>query len=311
MLGGLVKRLKIGLDKTRSVLTARIASIIGGGGGPLDEDALDEIEAVLIQADLGVDLATEVMDALRQKQSRLQHRLATADVIPALKEELLRLGGTADEGLVMESPLPAKPFVILVVGINGVGKTTTVGKLAKRYVEKGHKVAVAACDTFRAAAIPQLEVWAQRAGVEIIRSQQGADPASVAFDAISAAYARDLDVILVDTAGRLHNKVNLMEELKKIRRVLGKQDPLAPHETLLVLDATSGQNALAQAREFNRATPLSGLALTKLDGTAKGGLAFALRRELGVPVKLIGVGEGLDDLQPFDLTVFVDALLGD
>ena len=312
MLGGLVKRLKTGLDKTRSVLTARIAAIVSGGkGGALDEDALDEIEAVLIQADLGVDVATEVMDALREKQNRLQGQLATSDVIPALKEELLRLGNTADKGLAMESPLPAKPFVILVVGINGVGKTTMVGKLAKRYVDKGYKVAVAACDTFRAAAVPQLEIWAQRAGVEIIRSQQGADPASVAFDAISAAHARDLDVILVDTAGRLHNKVNLMEELKKIRRVLGKQDPRAPHETLLVLDATSGQNALVQAREFNRATPLTGLALTKLDGTAKGGLALALRRELGIPVKLIGIGEGLDDLQPFEQIAFVDALLGD
>lgn len=307
MLGGLVKRLKVGLDKTRSVLQARIVAITGGNG-ILEEEALDEIESILIQADLGLEVAMEVVDALREKHNRL----AKVDVVPALKEALLQLGNTEDKGLAglaLEIPLPAKPFVVLVVGINGVGKTTMVGKLAKRYVDKGHTVAVAACDTFRAAAVPQLEVWAERAGVEIIRSQQGADPAAVAFDAMSAAVARKLDVLLIDTAGRLHNKVNLMEELKKIRRVLGKHDVQAPHETLLVLDATSGQNALVQAREFNRSTPLSGLALTKLDGTAKGGLAFSLQRELGVPIKLIGVGEGLDDLQPFEHDAFVNALL--
>ena len=307
MLGGLVKRLKVGLDKTRSVLQARIVAITGGNG-ILEEEALDEIEAILIQADLGLEVAMEVVDALREKHNRV----AKVDVVPALKEALLQLGNTEDKGLAglaLEIPLPAKPFVVLVVGINGVGKTTMVGKLAKRYVDKGHTVAVAACDTFRAAAVPQLEVWAERAGVEIIRSQQGADPAAVAFDAMSAAVARKLDVLLIDTAGRLHNKVNLMEELKKIRRVLGKHDVQAPHETLLVLDATSGQNALVQAREFNRSTPLSGLALTKLDGTAKGGLAFSLQRELGVPIKLIGVGEGLDDLQPFEHDAFVNALL--
>ncbi|MGB1720047.1 MAG: signal recognition particle-docking protein FtsY, partial [Candidatus Latescibacterota bacterium] len=194
------------------------------------------------------------------------------------------------------------------VGANGAGKTTTVGKLAKQYAAAGKKVLVAACDTFRAGAVAQLDVWAERAGVDIVRAQQGADPAAVAFDALAAARNRKVDVLLVDTAGRLQNKTNLMEELKKIRRSLAKQDPQAPHETLLVLDATNGQNALSQAREFNEATELSGLALTKLDGTAKGGIVVALRKEMDLPVKLIGVGEGVDDLQPFDGETFARAL---
>ena len=198
---------------------------------------------------------------------------------------------------------------MLVVGVNGVGKTTTIGKLARLYRDSGQSVLLAACDTFRAAAVPQLEIWAERAGANIVRAQQGADPAAVAFDAVSAALSRDTDVVLVDTAGRLHTKVNLMEELKKVRRSLGKQCQGAPHETLLVLDATTGQNALSQARQFHLATEVTGLVLTKLDGTAKGGIAFALRRELGIPIKLIGVGEGEDDLQPFDGETFVEALL--
>ena len=205
--------------------------------------------------------------------------------------------------------LTGKPHVVLVVGVNGVGKTTTIGKLARLYRDSGQSVLLAACDTFRAAAVPQLEIWAERAGADIVRAQQGADPAAVAFDAVSAALSRDTDVVLVDTAGRLHTKVNLMEELKKIRRSLGKQCLGAPHETLLVLDATTGQNALSQARQFHLATEVTGLVLTKLDGTAKGGIAFALRRELGIPIKLIGVGEGEDDLQPFDGETFVEALL--
>lgn len=204
--------------------------------------------------------------------------------------------------------LPGAPFVILVVGVNGAGKTTTVGKLAKQYADADKKVLVAACDTFRAGAVAQLDVWVERAGVDIVRAQQGADPAAVAFDALAAARNRKVDVLLVDTAGRLQNKTNLMEELKKIRRSLAKQDPQAPHETLLVLDATNGQNALSQAREFNDATELSGLALTKLDGTAKGGIVVALRKEMDLPVKLIGVGEGVHDLQPFDGETFARAL---
>jgi fused signal recognition particle receptor len=227
-----------------------------------------------------------------------------------LQERLAKEVALGEDGVLPmgSTPLPGVPFVVLVVGVNGAGKTTTVGKLAKQYADAGKTVLVAACDTFRAGAVAQLEVWAERAGVDIVRAQQGADPAAVAFDALAAAKHRGIDVLLVDTAGRLQNKVNLMEELKKIRRSLAKQDPQAPHETLLVLDATNGQNALSQAREFNQTTELTGLVLTKLDGTAKGGIVVALRKEMDLPVKLIGVGEGVDDLQPFDGESFARAL---
>ena len=305
MLGKFFDKVKDGLARTRSAMVDGIAAVLPVGGR-IDEDTLDEIEAILIQADMGMGTAEEVIDELRQ-QARAERINGAEDVIALLKSQLAEVvaGG---EALPLEGALPGSPYVILVVGINGVGKTTTVGKLAKQYRDAGHQVLVAAGDTFRAAAIPQLEVWAERAGVDIVRTQQGGDPAALAFDALAAAKARGVDVLLVDTAGRLHNKTNLMEELKKIRRSLAKQDPQAPHETLLVLDATTGQNTLAQARQFNEATELSGLVLTKLDGTAKGGIAVALKRELGVPVKMIGVGEGLDDLQPFDGEMFVEAL---
>ncbi len=305
MLGKFFDKVKDGLARTRSAMADGIAAVLPLGGR-IDEEAIDDIEAILIQADMGVDTATEVIDELRQ-QARSERLNGAEDVIALLKSQLTEAvaGG---EALPLEGTLPGSPFVILVVGVNGVGKTTTVGKLAKRYSDAGHQVLVAACDTFRAAAIPQLEVWAERAGVDIVRTQQGGDPAAVAFDALAAAKARGVDVLLVDTAGRLHNKVNLMEELKKIRRSLAKQDAQAPHETLLVLDTTTGQNTLSQARQFNEVTELNGLVLTKLDGTAKGGIAVALKRELGVPVKMIGVGEGLDDLQPFDGEMFVEAL---
>lgn len=306
MLGSFLNKIKKGLSKTRTAVTEKITAIVGQGGR-LDDETLDAIEETLIQADVGLETAMDIIDELRQRVRQSEDVAGAAAVIALLKEELAK-GVETEDLLPFEKPLPGSPYVILVVGVNGVGKTTTVGKLAKRYAEAGFKVAVAACDTFRAGAVPQLEVWAERAGVDIVRSQQGADPAAVAFDAVSAAQARGVEVLLVDTAGRLHNKVNLMEELKKIRRVLGRQDAAAPHETLLVLDATTGQNTLLQARQFNEVTRLSGLVLTKLDGTAKGGIAIALRRELGVPVKLIGVGEGLDDLQPFDGKAFVDAL---
>jgi len=305
MLGKFFDKVKDGLARTRSAMVDGIAAVLPVGGR-IDEDTLDEIEAILIRADVGVNMAAEVIDELRQ-QARAERINGVEDVIALLKRQLGEAvaGG---EALPIEGALPGSPYVILVVGINGVGKTTTVGKLAKQYKDAGHQVLVAAGDTFRAAAIPQLEVWAERAGVDIVRTQQGGDPAALAFDALAAAKARGMDVLLVDTAGRLHNKTNLMEELKKIRRSLAKQDPQAPHETLLVLDATTGQNTLAQAQQFNEATELSGLVLTKLDGTAKGGIAVALKRELGVPVKMIGVGEGLDDLQPFDGEMFVEAL---
>ena len=300
----LLEKVRNGLAKTRSAMVARITTAISGDA--LDEEAADEIEEILIQADVGVDAAMEIVDRLRE---RLRRAESGADqIFVSLRKELCQIAGGGvpfDPG----AELTGKPHVVLVVGVNGVGKTTTIGKLARLYRDSGQSVLLAACDTFRAAAVPQLEIWAERAGADIVRAQQGADPAAVAFDAVSAALSRDTDVVLVDTAGRLHTKVNLMEELKKIRRSLGKQCLGAPHETLLVLDATTGQNALSQARQFHLATEVTGLVLTKLDGTAKGGIAFALRRELGIPIKLIGVGEGENDLQPFDGETFVEALL--
>ncbi|MEC7843217.1 MAG: signal recognition particle-docking protein FtsY, partial [Candidatus Latescibacterota bacterium] len=293
-----------GLAKTRSAMVARITTAISGDA--LDEEAADEIEEILIQADVGVDAAVEIVDRLRERLRRAES--GAEQIFVSLRKELCQIAGGGvpfDPG----AELTGKPHVVLVVGVNGVGKTTTIGKLARLYRDSGRSVLLAACDTFRAAAVPQLEIWAERAGANIVRAQQGADPAAVAFDAVSAALSRDTDVVLVDTAGRLHTKVNLMEELKKVRRSLGKQCQGAPHETLLVLDATTGQNALSQARQFHLATEVTGLVLTKLDGTAKGGIAFALRRELGIPIKLIGVGEGEDDLQPFDGETFVEALL--
>jgi len=299
MAGSFFDKIRGGLTRTRAAVVDRIASLVGSGA--LDDDAIDEIEAVLIQADVGVETAADLVDALRDSGGE-------GDVFDLLRSELTAIVG--DEApFDPRADLTGRPHVVLVVGVNGVGKTTTIGKLASQYRQAGRSVVMAACDTFRAGAVAQLEVWAERAEAGIVRAQQGADPAAVAFDAVAAARSRQADVLLVDTAGRLHTKVNLMEELKKVRRTLAKQDGDAPHETLLVLDATTGQNALAQARQFHEAVGVTGLALTKLDGTAKGGIAFALRRELGVPIHLIGVGEGVDDMQPFDGPEFVAALL--
>ncbi|MFA6109751.1 MAG: signal recognition particle-docking protein FtsY [Candidatus Latescibacterota bacterium] len=300
MLGKLFDRIKEGLAKTRTAMSERIAAVVPRGTR-LDDEQLDEIEAILVQADVGLETAGEVIAELRARLREEAAPEGPEGVMAVLRRQVATVVALGDQGLPLEGDLPAKPFVVLVAGVNGVGKTTTIGKLAKRYVDADKKVLVAACDTFRAAAIPQLEIWAQT----------GADPAAVAYDALAAARARGIDVLLVDTAGRLHNKVNLMEELKKIRRSLAKHDPAAPHETLLVLDATTGQNTLSQVRQFHQATPVTGLVLTKLDGTAKGGIAIALRREFGVPVKLIGVGEGLDDLQPFDAEAYARALFED
>ena len=310
MLGKFFDRVKEGLAKTRTAMSAKISAVVSLGTR-LDDEMIDEIEAILIQADVGLETATEMIDELRDRMREEKIGSRPEEVMRLLQSKVAEVVGLDGEGLPIDAELPASPYVILVVGVNGTGKTTTVGKLAKQYVDAGKRVLVAACDTFRAAAIPQLEIWAERAGVDIVRPQQGADPAAVAFDALAAAKARQMDVLIVDTAGRLHNKVNLMEELKKIRRSLGKQQPEAPHETLLVLDATTGQNTLSQARQFNQATELTGLVLTKLDGTAKGGIAVALRREMEIPVKMIGVGEGLDDLQPFDGEAFARALFGE
>ncbi len=308
MLGGFFDKIKEGLSKTRDAMHDKIAAVVPIGGR-VDEEMLDEIEAILIQSDIGLDTAVEIIEELRSAV-RSEKVSDGGGVMRMLQEQLAEAVALGPDGALPlgSAALPGAPFVILVVGVNGAGKTTTVGKLAKQYADAGKKVLVAACDTFRAGAVAQLDVWAERAGVDIVRAQQGADPAAVAFDALAAARNRKVDVLLVDTAGRLQNKTNLMEELKKIRRSLAKQDPQAPHETLLVLDATNGQNALSQAREFNEATELSGLALTKLDGTAKGGIVVALRKEMDLPVKLIGVGEGVDDLQPFDGEIFARAL---
>ncbi|MDA0334116.1 MAG: signal recognition particle-docking protein FtsY [bacterium] len=301
MSSGFFDRIRCGLSRTRAAVVDRIVAAVGGRR--LDDDALEEIEEILISADVGVETALAIAAGLRTRARQTPN----ADVFAMLQAELEAI--VAGEGGFDADTLPARPYVLLVVGINGVGKTTTIGKLGQRYAEAGHKVMMAAGDTFRAGAVAQLQVWAERSGADIIRAQQGADPGAVVFDAVEAAKARDVDVLLVDTAGRLHTKVNLMEELKKVRRSLAKACDGAPHDTFLVLDATTGQNALAQARSFHEAVPLTGLVLTKLDSTARGGIAFSLRRELDVPIRLIGVGEGIDDLQSFDGAEFVRALL--
>ena len=308
MLGKFFDKIKDGLAQTRTAMTSAIAAV-APVGTRLDDDALDDIEAALLGADMGLETATELVDELRERLGNEQVADGPASVMRVLEDQIAELmTSDASRALPLAGELPGKPFVVLIVGVNGTGKTTTAGKLAKHYADAGKKVVLAASDTFRAAAIPQLAIWAERAGADLVRAQRGADPAAVAFDALAAAKSRGADVLLVDTAGRLHNKVNLMEELKKIRRSLAKQDPAAPHETLLVLDGTSGQNALSQATAFNQATELTGLVLTKLDGTAKGGIVVALRRQMDLPVKLIGVGEGVDDLQPFDAAAFARAL---
>ena len=298
---GFFDRIRSGLSRTRAAVVDRIVEVVGGRR--LDDDTLEEIEEILISADVGVETALAIVDGLRARA----RETPDADVFDMLQSELEAIisGGDGFD----TTALPAKPYVLLVVGINGVGKTTTIGKLGQRFAEAGHTVMMAAGDTFRAGAVAQLQVWAERSGADFIGAQQGADPGAVVFDAVTAAQARGVDVLLVDTAGRLHTKVNLMEELKKVRRSLTKACDGAPHDTLLVLDATTGQNALAQAKTFHQAVPLTGLALTKLDSTARGGIAFALRRELDVPIRLIGVGEGIDDLQSFDGAEFVRALL--
>ncbi len=298
---GFFNRIRSGLTRTRTAVVDRIADVVGGRR--LDDDTLEAIEEILISADVGLDTSLAIVDGLRTRA----WETPDADVFDMLQAELeaILAGGEGFDA----SLLPARPYVLLVVGVNGVGKTTTIGKLGQRYAEAGRKVIMAAGDTFRAGAVSQLQVWAERSGADIIRAQQGADPGAVVFDAIEAAKARDADVLLVDTAGRLHTKVNLMEELKKVRRSLAKACDGAPHGTLLVLDSTTGQNALVQAKTFHQAVPLTGLVLTKLDSTARGGIAFALRRELDVPIRLIGVGEGIDDLQSFDGGEFVRALL--
>lgn len=302
---GFFARLKQGLSKTSASIGEGMASLFLGKK-VIDDDLLDEIETRLLTADVGVEATSAIVQNLTQKVARKQ--LADADALyKSLQEELAALLRPVEQPLNVQAQ--NKPYVILVVGVNGAGKTTTIGKLAKKLQLEGKKVMLAAGDTFRAAAVEQLQVWGERNQIPVIAQHTGADSASVIFDAVQAAKARGVDVLIADTAGRLHTKDNLMEELKKVRRVIGKLDVEAPHEVLLVLDAGTGQNAISQAKYFNQSVELTGLALTKLDGTAKGGIVVAIQRQLGVPVKLIGLGEGPDDLAPFDAEDFVDALL--
>ena len=300
---GFFDRLKSGLEKTRKSFTEKIEQVIKGYAD-IDEEFLDDIEMALLTSDVGVAVTTRLMqDILAGIKAKEINQ--PDDLRPFLAR---RISSMLSED-VSSMQLPEKSVgVILVVGVNGVGKTTTIGKLGHFYAAQGKKVLLAAADTFRAAAIDQLEIWGQRIGCEVIKHAEGSDPAAVAFDALQAAKARNFDLVIIDTAGRLHNKGNLMEELRKIYRVIGREVEGAPHETLLVLDATTGQNALNQARVFGEVSDVTGVALTKLDGTAKGGVIVAVKSELGVPVKWIGVGEGMDDLRPFDAQEFAQAL---
>ena len=304
---GFLGRLRTALKRTRDNLASGLADLVSRR--KIDATLIDEVEEVLLGADVGVDLTDRIVADLRERLKR--ERLADgAAVLGALREHMVQ----ALEPLArrIEVPGPAsleRPFVVLVVGVNGVGKTTTVGKLAHRLRDAGYSVMLAAGDTFRAAAIDQIKVWGERNGVPVVAQQPGADSAAVIFDALQSATARSTNVLIADTAGRLHTRTGLMEELAKVRRVLGRIDPAAPHETLLVLDATTGQNGLVQARRFTEAVRVSGLAVTKLDGTARGGVLFAIARELAIPIRYIGVGEGIEDLRDFVPADFVDALL--
>ena len=300
---GLFDKLKKGLLKTRKSLIEQTEALVRGR--KVDEAFLEEFEELLVMADVGPQAADAITGALRDKvrHDRIKNE---RDLKEAFKEEVGKM--LHDGHRIMCAG--EKPYVILTVGVNGVGKTTTIGKLARRFTDHGFSVTLAAADTFRAAAIEQLEIWADRAGAHIVKHRSGADPAAVAFDAVASARANNVDVVIIDTAGRLHTKSNLMEELKKIKRVISREKPSAPHEVLLVVDATSGQNAINQARIFNEAVGVTGIALTKLDGTAKGGIVLAINKELDIPVKLIGVGEAVEDLQDFSPKEFIEALFG-
>ena len=305
--GGWFARLKEGLSKTSASLGEGMASLFLGKKA-IDDDLLDELETRLLTADVGVEATTAIVQSLTKRVARKE--LADSDALyKALQQELNDLLKPVEQPLLIDSA--HKPYVILVVGVNGAGKTTTIGKLAKKLQNEGKKVMLAAGDTFRAAAVEQLQVWGERNQIPVIAQHTGADSASVIFDALQAAKARGIDVLIADTAGRLHTKDNLMEELKKVRRVLGKLDETAPHETLLVLDAGTGQNAINQAKQFNQTVNLTGLALTKLDGTAKGGVIFALAKQMALPIRYIGVGEGIDDLRTFVADDFVKALFAE
>ncbi|MDZ7622792.1 MAG: signal recognition particle-docking protein FtsY [Candidatus Competibacteraceae bacterium] len=298
-------RLRDRLRRTRQSLVSGLAGLFAGR--KLDDEALEELESRLLLADVGVDVTNHLMKRLTERVSRQQLSDIPA-LLQALREELLTILAPCQQPW---RPSDSRPYAILMVGVNGVGKTTTIGKLAQRLQGEGHSVLLAAGDTFRAAAVEQLQVWGERNRIPVIAQRSGADAAAVIFDAIQAAAARRVDVVIADTAGRLHTQSNLMEELKKIKRVMGKEDPTAPHEVLLVVDASTGQNALNQAVQFHEAVGVTGLILTKLDGTAKGGIVFAIARRLGLPIRFIGVGESIEDLREFVAAEFVAALLDD
>jgi len=301
---GLFKRLRRGLSRTRHNLTDGISDLVLGSKA-IDDALLEEIETRLLLADVGMDATRDIIDGLTREVARKQLNDADA-LMSSLQAHMQAILAPGSQPLVI--PEAGQPFVILMVGINGAGKTTTIGKLAHRFQQQGKKVMLAAGDTFRAAAVEQLQAWGERNDVPVIAQQQGADSASVIFDALQSAQARAIDVLIADTAGRLHTQTNLMEELKKIKRVMGKLDADAPHEVMLVVDAGTGQNALNQASEFNAAVGLTGISLTKLDGTAKGGIIFAIAKKLQLPIRFIGVGEGIDNLREFDADEFVTAL---
>ena len=300
---GFFDKLKKGLTKTRETITEKIEKLVIGYAD-IDDDLLDELEEILIMADVGVNTTDNLMEAVR-KGIKKKEINSPEDLKPFLAKKISELlTKDSDTTKIAQEG----PTVILVIGVNGVGKTTTIGKLSNYYREQGKTVMLAAADTFRAAAIDQLEIWGGRTNAKVIRHEENSDPAAVAFDAVKAAVARNVDILLIDTAGRLQTKSNLMEELKKINRVIQREIPDAPHETLLVLDATTGQNAISQAKLFTEAAPISGVVLTKLDGTAKGGVVIGIKAELSMPVKWIGVGEGVDDLRPFVAEDFAKAL---
>lgn len=301
--------LDAGLQKTKAGIFDRIKRAVAGRS-EIDDDMLDAIEEALVASDIGVDTTLEIIENLQERVAS-QKYMNSSELNSILKEEiekLLNINDSEEESAKAVFDFSKKPYVIMVVGVNGVGKTTTIGKLAARLAAEGKKVVLGAADTFRAAAVDQLVIWSERAGVSIVKQEMGSDPASVAYDTLKSAVAQNADVVLIDTAGRLHNKINLMNELTKIKNVMKKVVPDAPHDVLLVLDGSTGQNAYQQAREFTRATSVSSLAVTKLDGTAKGGVVIGIAHKFKIPVKFIGVGEKVEDLQIFDKKAFVDSL---
>jgi len=301
------EKLDRGLDKTKESVFSKLSRAVAGKS-KVDDEVLDNLEEVLITSDVGVNTTLKIIERIEERVAKDKY-LGTAELNEILKEEIAALLAEHETGEAAELELPKVdgPYVIMVVGVNGVGKTTTIGKLAYQYKQKGLKVVLGAADTFRAAAIDQLVVWSERADVPIVTQKMGSDPASVAYDTLQSAVAQDADVVLIDTAGRLHNKINLMNELSKVKRVMQKVLPDAPHDVMLVLDGSTGQNAFEQAKQFTKATEVTSLAITKLDGTAKGGVVIGISDEFKIPVKYIGVGEGIDDLQVFNKFEFVDS----